>query len=136
MRKQEGYTLRFILGWLVVGSVLLTAVIGGYWALRANMKSLTSNYLESNYQYAKKLSSNTTDLLEIMQHNINSMARMAGESSFSQRELELWYQANEHYFNSIFIADPQRRIQAVTPSQTYSLIGSQLTSKASIQAPA
>lgn len=132
--KRKGFKLRIILGLLVVGSVLLTAVVGGYLAITANVKSLTSNYLESNYQYAKKLATNTTDILNIMQHNINSIAGLAGKPSFSQRDLDIWFKANEQYFNSIVIVDEDRYIKSVTPDKVYSLIGSQLTSDASIEA--
>lgn len=134
MRKRKGLKLRMILGLLVVGSVVLTAVVGGYLAITANLKSLTSNYLESNYQYAKKLASNTTDLLNIMQNNMNSIAGLAGEPSFSKRDLNIWFKANEQYFNSVVIVDSERNIQSISPDQSYSLIGSQLTSEASIQA--
>ncbi|MFC7677953.1 diguanylate cyclase [Paenibacillus sp. GCM10028914] len=134
MGKRKGFKLRIILGLLVVGSVLLTAVVGGYLAITGNVKSLTSNYLESNYQYAKKLASNTTDLLNVMQNNMNSIARLAGESSFSQRDLNIWFKANEQYFNSVVIADTERYITSVTPDLVFSLIGSQLTSEASKRA--
>lgn len=134
MGKRKGFKLRMILGILVVGSVLLTAVVGGYLAITANVKSLTSNYLESNYQYAKKLASNTTNILTIMQENMNSLAGLAGDSTFSKRDLDIWFQANQQYFNSVVIADSERYIQSITPDQSYSLIGSQLTSAASIQA--
>lgn len=134
MKKRKGYKLRLILGLLVTGTVLFTAVVGGYWALRSNIRAISSNYLESNYQYAKKLSANTSDLLEIMQHNVSSLAGMAAQPSFSQRDLELWFRANDQYFNSMFTTDAERRIKTVTPSQTYSLIGSRLNSQASIEA--
>lgn len=134
MRKRKGFKLRTILGLLVVSSVMLTAVVGGYFAVTANVKSLSYSYLESNYQYAKKLASNTTSILDIMQSNMNSLAGLAGESTVSQRDLDVWFKANEEYFNSVFITDSKRYIKAVTPEQEYSLIGSQLTSEASIQA--
>lgn len=134
MGKRKGFKLRIILGLLVISSIVLTAVVGGYLAVTANVKSLSYNYLESNYQYAKKLASNTTDILDIMQNNMNSVARLAGESTFSQRDLDIWFKANEQYFNSVFIADSRRQIKAVTPDQEYSLVGSRLTSKASAQA--
>ncbi|WP_156337178.1 sensor domain-containing diguanylate cyclase [Paenibacillus dakarensis] len=134
MRKRKGFKLRIILGLLVVGSVLITAVVGGYLAISANIRSLTSNYLDNNHQYAKKLASNTTDILNIMQDNMNGLAQLAGESSFSHQELGIWFKANEQYFNSVVITDSDRYIKWMTPDQSYSLKGSQLTSEASIQA--
>lgn len=134
MKKREGYKLRLILGLLVTVTVLFTAAVSGYWALRANVRALSSNYLESNYQYALKLAANTSNLLEMMQHNVSRLAGVAGQTSFSQRDLELWFQANEQYFNSMFTTDAERRILTVTPSQTYSLVGSRLNSKASVEA--
>ncbi|WP_255314267.1 MULTISPECIES: hypothetical protein [Bacillales] len=42
MSTRKGLRLRFVLGLLVIGSVLLTAVIGGYFAWAANEASLKS----------------------------------------------------------------------------------------------
>lgn len=133
MRNRKGVKLRTILGVLVVGSVLLAGIVGGYVAFTANMTSLSSNYLESNYQYAKKLSSSTANLLSVMQDNVSSIAVGVRENAFSQKELDIWYYANEQYFNSIVIVDSKRRVQSVSPG-TVVAIGTQLTSTASVQA--
>ncbi|WP_106768642.1 cache domain-containing protein [Paenibacillus faecalis] len=134
MEKRKGFRLHTILGILVISSVVLTAFVGGYLAVSANIKSLTSNYLESNYQYARKLASNTTQILDLMQSNMDHVAQLAGDPDFSQSDLDVWFEVSEQYFNSIFIADANRQIKAVTPDQEFSLIGSQLTSKASFRA--
>ncbi|HEY2491631.1 MAG TPA: sensor domain-containing diguanylate cyclase [Paenibacillus sp.] len=134
MRNRKGVKLRFILGALVIGSVLLAGIAGGYVAFTANMTSLSSNYLESNYQYARKLSASTANLLSVMQDNMNSIAEGVGKSAFSQKELDIWYYANEQYYNSITIVDSKRRIQSVSPDTVGLAIGTKLTSAASLQA--
>lgn len=134
MSKHKGVKLRFVLGLLVIGSVLLTAVVGGYFAWKANQTSLMEGYLESNYQYAKKLASNTGEMLEIMRNNIDSIAKMDGEQMLSQKELDIWYHANEQYFNSIIIVEQNRKVLAVNSNSKGVQVGAQLTSKASYEA--
>lgn len=134
MRKRKGFKLREVLGLLVFVSVFLTAFVSGYFAWKTNKDSLTEGYLESNYQYAKKLSSNTSELLKIMRNNIDSIAEMAGNKPLTQKELDIWYKSNEQYFNSIFIVDASRKVQAVSSNLKGIVIGTQLTSYASQQA--
>ncbi|MGF7047029.1 diguanylate cyclase (GGDEF)-like protein [Paenibacillus sp. DS2015] len=134
MGKSKGIKLRLILGILVTASVLIAGIVGGYVAFTANLTSLSSNYLESNYQYAKKLSSSTANLLNVMQANMNSIAKGAGENAISQKELDIWYYANEQYYNSIVIVDTNRRVQVLSPNTVGVAIGTKLTSTASLQA--
>ncbi|WP_438349535.1 sensor domain-containing diguanylate cyclase [Paenibacillus sp. FA6] len=134
MRKSKGFKLRTILSMLVIGSVLLTAIIGGYLAISGNVRSLSSNYLENNYGYAKKLASNTNDLLNVLQNNMMSIADIAGDESFSQKELDMLFKGNEQYFNSIIIADTSRIIKFVSPGNTGLVAGALITSDASLQA--
>lgn len=134
MRNRNGYKLRLILGLLVIGSVVLTAAVGCYYAWKANKASLISGYLESNYQYAKKLSLNTTEMLQIMFSNIDAIAAMAGKKTISQDEMNIWYYANENYFNSIIMVDPNNKVQAVSSRNGGMKVGTVLSSAASRQA--
>lgn len=134
MGTRKGLKLRFVLGLLVIGSVLLTAIIGGYFAMSANKSSLTAGYLESNYQYAKKLSSNTSELMQIMIKNVDVIASIAGKQKLSQEELDNWYSVNEQYFNDIFIVDSDRKIKAISFKRVGIEVGMALNSIASHQA--
>jgi len=131
---RKGLKLRFVLGLFVIGSVILTALIGGYLAWTSNKTSLTSGYLESNYQYAKKLSSNTNELLHIISNNIDTIAARAGKQSLSQKELDSWYDANEQYFNAILIVDANRKVTASSFANGGVKAGTVLASDASKQA--
>ncbi|MEC0089433.1 sensor domain-containing diguanylate cyclase [Paenibacillus macquariensis] len=134
MRKHKGFKLRTILGMLVIGSVLITAVLGGYMAYISNISSLSSSYLENNHNYAQKLSSNTSDLLNVMQNNISYIAEIAGQESFSQKDLDIVYRGNDQYFNSIVISNSNREVRFVNPGDTGVNVGTRLTSDASLQA--
>ena len=134
MNTHKGFKLRTILSILVIGSVLITATTGGYLALTGSMRSLSLNYLENNYCYAKKLATNTSDLLNVLQSNIKSIADIAGDESFSQKELDMLFKVNEQYFNSIIIVESSRRIKFVSPGNTGLMSGRFLTSDASLQA--
>ncbi|WP_426449709.1 sensor domain-containing diguanylate cyclase [Paenibacillus sp. S-38] len=134
MNQSKGMKLRVLLGILVIGTVFLTALAGGYAAVQANMASLTDSYLENNYQYAKKLASNTTNLLEMMEDNLEMIAAKAGQRPVSSQELEIWFQANRQYFNSLLMVDAERRVTAVIPGQSNVGPGTKLTSEASREA--
>jgi diguanylate cyclase (GGDEF)-like protein len=129
----KGFTLRFTLSILVIIAVCLTAVVGVYSGIKANTNSLTSSYLVSNSDYAKKLASNTSELLDLMQQNVDALSKMRTDHPMSQKELDVWFHAN-HYFNSIFIVDENRNIQALSPAHTGVHVGEKLTSEASIRA--
>jgi diguanylate cyclase (GGDEF)-like protein len=134
MRKHKGFKLRTILSLLVIGSVLLTAIFSAYLALQGSVRSLSSNYLENNYSYANKLAFNTNDLLNVMQNNIENIAEIAGDDSFTQKQLDIMFKSNEQYFNSILIANSDRNIKFLSPGNTGIEIGALLTSDASIHA--
>ncbi|MHA0857811.1 sensor domain-containing diguanylate cyclase [Paenibacillus sp. CMAA1364] len=134
MNNQKGFKLGAILSMLVIGSVLITALIGGYLALSANKKLLTTNYLDNNYSYAKKLATNTSDLLNLLQTKIEDTAEMAGDQAFGQKELDIMFKGYEQYFNSIIIADQDRRIKLVSHENVRITVGTILTSDASIRA--
>ncbi|GGD77452.1 sensor domain-containing diguanylate cyclase [Paenibacillus nasutitermitis] len=129
----KGYTLQFTLSLLVIVSILLTAIVSGYSALHANKQSLSTSYLENNYDYAKKLSLNTTELIESMQRNLHAMSEMASSQPFTQRALDLWFEANQ-YFNSIVIVDTRQNIKAISPANTGISPGARLNSQQSLKA--
>src|SRR4051794_30137881 len=108
----KGFTLRFTLSILVIMAVCLTAIVGVYSGIKAHTNALTSNYLVSNSDYAKKLASNTSELLDLMQQNIDAISKMRTDHSMSQEELDVWFHAN-HYFNSLVIVDANRNVQAL-----------------------
>lgn len=134
MRIHKIFKLSFILSILVIGSVLITAILGGYLAYISHGRSLSSNYLENNFHYAQKLSSNTSSLLDIMQSNISFIAEVAGENPFSQQELDIMFRGNDQYFNSIVISNSNREVLFISPGDTGVAVGTQLTSDASLQA--
>ncbi|WP_138753225.1 sensor domain-containing diguanylate cyclase [Paenibacillus sinopodophylli] len=134
MGTRKGLKLRSVLIFLVTISVLLTAVIGGYFAWGMNRTSLTNGYLESNYQYAKKLTSNTSELLQIMHTNIEDIAGITAKQTISQKDLNIWFQASEHYFNAILIVNHERVVTAVSSRNQLPVVGTVLNSLASYQA--
>ncbi|MGO4544537.1 sensor domain-containing diguanylate cyclase [Paenibacillus sp. 2TAB23] len=134
MGTRKGLKLRSVLMLLVIGSTLLTAAFGGYFAWKMNKTSLTNGYLESNYQYAKKLSSNTNELLRIMRTNIDGISQIATKLSLSQKELDIWYEASEHYFNAILIVNNDRVVTAANSQNGGNMVGTELTSLASFEA--
>lgn len=130
MGKRRTYTLRFIMEMLVVFSVLATILIEVISSLHVNRTSLSTNYLENNYQYAKKLARNTADILTVLQNNVDTIARQAGEKPLAEKDLDDWSAANRQNFHSLFITDAVGHIQKVSPLKSGVALGTLLTSHA------
>ncbi|MGM8216546.1 diguanylate cyclase [Bacillaceae bacterium W0354] len=79
-------------------------------------EELTKNYLESNYNYAKKLTTTTKDQLKYMQKNIIALGKMASHNGFDQGGLDTWYAANSEQFNSIFTTDENGVVKLISPA--------------------
>ncbi|WP_217556702.1 sensor domain-containing diguanylate cyclase [Paenibacillus sp. GbtcB18] len=133
-RLRKGLTLRLVLSLLVLATVFLTAAVSGYAAYQANLKSLSTSYLVNNSQYAQKLSSNTGNLLNLMQTSMNSIAQLAGKQSFTEKDLEMWFTVNRQYFNSVFVTDDERKIEVTLPADAGVAAGTRLLSTASKRA--
>ncbi|WP_199484590.1 sensor domain-containing diguanylate cyclase [Peribacillus glennii] len=129
MKPNKGYTLRFTISLLVIASVLLTATISTYLSISFNKRSLTANYLDYNFQYAKKLALETNTLITSMQQKLDAVAKLANHHTFTQEEMDLLLTANKHFFNSIFIADSNRVIQNISPSSAGLKPGIQLNTE-------
>ncbi|KAA0549969.1 hypothetical protein FZW96_01055 [Bacillus sp. BGMRC 2118] len=132
--RTRGYTLRFTISLLVFLSVLLTAFVGCYSAIRANKESLSISYLQNNYQYAKKLKVETSNILSSMQRNITEIAEMTTDHVVKDEEMDFYLRFNNRYFNSIFFVNNEGVIQNISPSTTGVSIGTKLNSAASKQA--
>ncbi|MDF2683178.1 MAG: transrane protein [Brevibacillus sp.] len=134
MSKRKTYTLRFILEMLVVFSVLITVFIGVLSSIRVNTSSLASNYLENNFYYAKKLASNTTEVLTSMQNAMDALAIRSSRQPITHTDLQDWFAANKQFFHSLFIADARGTIRQITPLVAGAEPGTMLTSPAAKQA--
>ena len=55
MSIKKGIKLKFAISLLVTLTVCSTTVVNWYLSIHALKNSLTENYLENNYQYAKKV---------------------------------------------------------------------------------
>lgn len=130
--NKKGFTLRFSISFLVIVAVLLTMLIGMISAIQTNRDALISSYLQSNNQYAKKLASNTGDLLTTMKQNIISISAIVRRGTHMNTVLlDDLFQENRQYFNSIFIANENRVIQFMSSNTTGVHPGDKLTSEAS-----
>ncbi|WP_159434189.1 sensor domain-containing diguanylate cyclase [Domibacillus mangrovi] len=136
MRRQKLMTLPFIISMLILLSVITTATASGYAAFKANKESLISSYLESNLDYAKKLSSDTDGIVSLMKQNVDSIAKAQEQGIMTQESLNLWMQSNKGIFNSIFIADKSRTIQLFSSATSTLSVGTVLTSNPSLDAVA
>lgn len=138
MKVHRRFKLQVIISGILTLSILFTAAIWLFASFQVNKRSLETSYLENNYWYAKKLSSDTNTLLSSMGTVLRIIADQAVHHSAkeAQEDVDVVMDGREPYFNSIFIADRNRVVQAVSPSATGLSIGQQLNSDVSQRAVA
>lgn len=128
--------LHYAIGILVIMSVTLTAIVAWYSSMSALKGSLSENYLESNYTYARKLSLSISALLGHMQQNLIAIGETFGKSTFNQGDLDAWREANNNYFNSLFITDSNGVIQLISPAVVQFNHGNQVTAHLKVESEA
>ncbi|MGN7360211.1 sensor domain-containing diguanylate cyclase [Paenibacillus sp. SAF-054] len=127
---KKGFTLRFTISLLVITAILLTMLTSITSAVQVNRASLIDNYLNKNESYAKKLASNTNELLITMQDNIRAIAKISAREQVIDAQLfDDLFQENTQYFNSIVVADDNRIIRALSPRTVGISVGDKITSE-------
>ncbi|WP_071394588.1 sensor domain-containing diguanylate cyclase [Bacillus tuaregi] len=116
MNGKKGIKLQIIISSLVTLAILLTISVNWYSSAQALRDTLSTNYLESNQKYARKLALSTSDMLTHMQKNVHALARILTHDNFHQIDIDEWRAANEKYFSSLFITDENGVIQFISPS--------------------
>ena len=129
---KNGVTLRVVLIALVILSILAMLVVSAISALQANKQSLVNSYLESNKQYAQKLSFTTENQLQIMQGILDDVSLQAEHHSYEevQRLIDDSWASRSIYFNSMIVVDKNLVIRAISPQFTGAHVGDRLTSEA------
>jgi hypothetical protein len=113
--KRNGLKLQLAISLFVILIVSSSTIVSWYSTTSALKATLAENYLESNYNYAKKLSMSTSDLLSHMHGTVQSLAFVAARKDFNQAKLESWKEANTRHFNSMFMTDENGVIQYMSP---------------------
>ncbi|WP_458414760.1 diguanylate cyclase [Schinkia sp. CFF1] len=111
----QGVKLKFAISILVIFAVCCTTAINWYLSNQALKNTLTDNFLENNYRYAKKISVSTNDLLTDMQQNMSTLAKIIGHQPFTQNDLDNWKAGNSSYYNSLFTTDENGVVQLMSP---------------------
>ncbi|RHW32759.1 sensor domain-containing diguanylate cyclase [Lysinibacillus yapensis] len=115
MRKHNGMKLRYIISMLVLLTILLTTLVTGYSMKAVLNETLTENYLNKNYEYAKKTALDTSVLIEEMKENVENLSKSIADGNFTQEKMNQWYLANGNSFNSIFSTDDQGVVLWMSP---------------------
>lgn len=136
MNLKRGVTLRFIISALVVMAVLLTILTSVLSALQVFRDSLTSSYLLNNYQYARKLSLTTHNLLESMHESMKVLADKADLQSIDelQDDLDMFMKSRKDLFNTAVIVDTNEVVRAFSSVSATIFKGYKLTSEAARKA--
>jgi len=116
MFKKRSIKLRLLISLLILFVIASTALIDGSISMYSYKKTLIETHQENNYNYVKKLAGTTEHQLNYMQQNIVAIGEFAGNHTFSQKDLDQWYEANKSHFNSIFLTDEEGTITLISPS--------------------
>lgn len=115
MFKKQGIKLQLLMSLLMLFVIASTAIIDSSISMHSYKKTLVETHKDNNYNYVKKLVSTTEHQLNYMQQNIIAIGSFAGSHTFTQENLNHWYEANKNHFNSIFIADEEGIIKLISP---------------------
>lgn len=116
MGQKKGLKLHLAISLLVIVSVVSSIIVNWYTSTNALKTSLKEELQQNNYQYAKKISFNTQELLNMMKDNLTVAARLAGRNTLSQDTLDLWMNANSTSFNSVFMMNADGVIGLISPA--------------------
>lgn len=133
MKVHRRLKLQIVISGILTLSILFTVAIWLFSSFQVNKRSLETSYLKNNYWYAKKLASDTNTLLSSMRTVLQTVANQAAYHSAKemQENIDVLMDGRDLYFNSMFIVDQNRVVQAVSPSTTGLSIGQQLKSNVS-----
>ena len=112
---KNGIKINVAISFLVIFTILATTIMNLYLSSKAIEETLTDNFLETNYQYAKKVSLSTNNAIQIIQQNLSVLAEIIGNEEFTQKDLDYWYASNESYFNSLFTTNEDGIVQLISP---------------------
>lgn len=115
MKKNYGIKLRYIISALVLITILLTAFVSSYSVKVVLSETLTENYLNKNYEYAKKTALDTSVLIDNMKESLENLRNAIENGNFTQEKMNQWYLANSNNFNSIFSTDENGVVLWMSP---------------------
>lgn len=115
MNIKKTIKLRNAISLLILMTAFCTILVNWYSASQALETSLTEKYLNGNYEYAKKLSLSTGQLLFDMQQDMNTLAMVLGRVEINQNDLNKWKESYSNNFNSLFFTDTNGVVQMMSP---------------------
>ncbi len=117
MFREKGIKLQVIISVLLLFVIASTAMIDWYMSMYSYKKTLSDHHLSSNYNYVQKLRTTARHQLNYMSRNVEAIGKDIGANTYTQADLDKWYEANHRHFNSLFITDDTGTIELVSPEQ-------------------
>ncbi|SOC06095.1 diguanylate cyclase (GGDEF)-like protein [Ureibacillus xyleni] len=115
MKPKKGLKLNFVISILVTISILLATIVTEHTTNRVLKVTLSENYLNKNYEYAKKISLDTSILVDDMKISIRNLSKAIEKGNFTQANMDQWFSATSPYFNAVFSTDEDGVIQWLSP---------------------
>lgn len=115
--KRKGIKLQVLISVLILFVIVSTVTIDWLISMNSYKQTLSEYHLDSNYNYVKKLKSTTTHQINYMQRNIGAIGKDIGKHNYDQEDLDEWQHANRGHFSSLFIMDPEGKVELISPSK-------------------
>ncbi|HLS22648.1 MAG TPA: diguanylate cyclase [Pseudogracilibacillus sp.] len=117
MFRKRGIKLQLLISVLLLFVIASTAMIDWYISMKSYEKTLSEHHLNSNYNYVQKLRTTATHQLNYMSRNVTAIGKDIGKHTYTQEDLDEWFEANSGHFNSLFITDETGSIELVSPAR-------------------
>lgn len=117
MNNKKGIKLQYLISMLILFVIISTLAIDWLISMNSYRDTLSENHLNNNYNYVQKLKTTASHQLNYMKRNIASIGRDVEMNSFTQKNLDNWYEANHRHFDMIFITDENGTIEMISPEK-------------------
>lgn len=101
---------------LVILVVMIATVIELVSSTNALKSSLTTNYLQNNYNYSQKLAEGVHYVINDLQQSVISIGKLSRSIDFNQNHLDILFESEKGHFNSIFMTDTSGMITLMSPN--------------------
>lgn len=114
---KKGIKLNIIISVLILFVIISTLAIDWFISMNSYKNTLSENHLNNNYNYVQKLKTTASHQLNYMKRNITSIGKDVEIDTFTQENLDNWYEANSRHFNMLLITDENGVIQLISPQK-------------------
>lgn len=115
MLNKKGIKLKYVISILILFVIISTVTIDWLISMNSYKRTLSETHLDNNYNYVQKLATTTKHQFNYMKKNIVAIGKDVRLHSFSQNDLNNWYEASDRHFKMLFITDKDGYVKLISP---------------------